>query len=97
MTRGNGAAAGRVMRQHLADQEYLRPPAGYRFTDHLLRSTFAVHLGGVDERHAQVEPQTQGGNLFPAPVVPFAHTPRALTENRDGLARRQRDGTDAGG
>ena len=96
MTRGNGAVPGCVMRQHLTDQEYFRAAAGDRLANDLLRTAVAVHLGGVDQRHAKVEPQTKGGDFRRRPAGMLAHAPRALAKDRDRLAGRERDRANVG-
>ena len=86
VARGNGAAARRMMRQHLADQEHLRTASADGLAHDLFRAAVRVHLGRVDERHPEVEPQAKRGNLRCAPPAIFSHSPRPLAEDHDGLA-----------
>jgi hypothetical protein len=74
------AAAGRVRRQHLADEEDLVAAAGDRLADELLGSPAAVHLGGVDRGEARVEAGAQGVELGRAGGGLVAHVPGALRE-----------------
>ena len=68
-----------VVRIDLADQEHLVAPPGDRLADHLLGAALAVHLGGVDQRHAEVDaraaaPPTSGPRrrrLSPMCQVPW--------------------------
>jgi hypothetical protein len=73
------------MRQHLADQEDLRPAAGDCCSDDFFRAAVPVHFGGVDERHAEIDPETQGGNLASATAPIFPDAPRPLPQDCDGL------------
>ncbi len=82
-----------MVRQHLADEKDFVAPAGDRLANHLLRAAVGVHLGGVDQRHAQVQPQLQGGNLVRTPLLLFTHSPGALAERGNSLARRERHGS----
>ncbi len=40
----------------LADQEHLIAPPLDRLADDFLRAAFAIHFGGIDQRHAEIEP-----------------------------------------
>src|SRR4051794_40751828 len=57
LARGDGGALIGVGGQHLADQEHTVAAALDRLADQLLRRTVAVHLGGVDQAHAQLDAQ----------------------------------------
>jgi hypothetical protein len=50
------------------------------FGHYFLRSAIAVHLRGVDQVHAKLDPQTQRGDFSSALVTVFAHAPRALAK-----------------
>ena len=47
------------MGQDLADQEHVVPTAVDCLPDELFRGAVGIHLGGVDERHPELEPKTQ--------------------------------------
>ena len=49
----------------------------------------AVHLGGVDQRHAEVEPQPQRIRLLGGTARPLAHPPRPLPDGRNLRPVRQ--------
>ena len=55
----------------------------------LLGLALAIHLGGVDERHTELDTEAQRGDLLaPAPAV-AGHLPGALSKRRALLATRQ--------
>ena len=91
---GDGPGAGRILGQHLADDEAFVAPPGHRLGDHLLGAAIAVHLGGVDQRHAEIEPELQRRHLVLARPPAFAHMPGALAELRHFLAGGKRHGGD---
>ena len=82
----DGAAPRRVARQHLADDEHAVAFAGDRLGDDLLGRTVAIHLRGVDQGHAQVDPGLQRRDLVLAPGLALAHAPRAEAEGRHRFA-----------
>jgi hypothetical protein len=47
------------VRQHLADQEHLVTATVDRLADQFFGGAARVHLGGVDQRHAEVESAPQ--------------------------------------
>jgi hypothetical protein len=73
----------------LAHQEDLGAAAGYGVGHHFFGPAFAIHLGGVDQRQAQVQAQAQGGGLAPAAGGVFAHIPGSLPQRGDGNSGRQ--------
>src|SRR5262249_13727463 len=60
---GDGASAGGVLRQHLADDEDLLAAALDGFGHDLLGTAIAIHLRGVDQRHAEVEAEPERRDL----------------------------------
>ena len=84
------AGTGGVGRHDLADQERLVAATRQCFTKHLLRATVGVHLGGVDQRHAQLEAGVQRGDLVAAAAGVLTPAPGALAQHRDELPARQR-------
>ena len=69
------------MRIDLADQEDVVAPSRDRFADHRLGAAFAVHLGGVDQRDAEVEPELERRDLGVELRALLAHAPGALAEH----------------
>ena len=88
------AGAGGVVRIDLADQENAVALALDRLGDDFLGPAFGVHLGGVDQRHAEIDAEAQGIGLPLRVRGAFAHVPGALAESRDLGAVRQSDGGD---
>ena len=86
------ALPGRVVRPHLGDQEDLFAAAGDSLADEYLRIPVRIHLGGVDQVHADVQTTAQRGNLRTAASPTLAEAPGALAEHRDLVSGRQRDG-----
>ena len=77
---GDGAGARGVVGQHLGDEEHLVAAAGDGLADDALGGAAAVHLGGVDVVHAEIEAAAQrrdGG----AAVAVF-DVPGALADHR---------------
>ncbi len=70
----------------VADDERFIAPSFDGLGNNLFGGAVAIHFRGVDQRHAQIEPQAQGGDLVVAVCGLFAHHPSALTENRDRFA-----------
>ena len=60
---GNRAAARRILRVDLADQKHIAASAANRFADQLFGGALSVHLGGIDQRHAEVDSTLQRHNL----------------------------------
>lgn len=89
VARGRHAEARRVDWQDLADDEDLVTPPANGLAYHLFRATVAIHLGGVDERHAEIQTQSERGHLVGATDRLLAHAPRPLAENRYLVTRRQ--------
>lgn len=87
-TRTGHALLAGVVRVDLAHQEHLVAPAADGFADDFLGAPLAIHLGGVDEGHALVDPQLQCRDFGATPVRVFAHAPGALADDRDGNARQ---------
>ena len=81
-----------IVRQHLADDEDFVAPARDRFGDDFLGAAVAIHLGGVDQGHAEIDAEPQRRDLLVALPAVLAHVPGALAERRNGLAVRQPDG-----
>ena len=81
----------RVVRIHLAHDEHLGARAGDRFPDDLLRASLAVHLGGVDEPDAELEPEPERGDFAGALAAPLAHAPRPQSQRGHRRALRKRD------
>ena len=87
---GDTAAPG-VLGIDLADEENLLAEIPQRLAQEALRGALAVHLGGVDQAHAELDPQAQSRRFHLAPAGLFAHPPGALAEHGNTPAIRQRD------
>jgi len=96
LARGDGAGPRRVLRLHLADDEAAVAPPFHCLGNDLFGTPFAIELGGVDQRHAEIEPQSQRSDLVVEGALALAHAPGALAEPRDSFARRKRDGGKSG-
>ncbi|MNP32006.1 hypothetical protein D3C76_1251590 [compost metagenome] len=77
---GNALAAG-VVRVDLADEKDPVALAGDGITHHDLGAAFGVHFCGVDQGHAQVDAQAQGGDFLFMSGGVFAHLPGALADH----------------
>src|SRR5437016_770974 len=76
---GHGQAVTRgVLWIELRHDEHLIAAAGDRLADEPLRASVRIHLGCVDERHAELDPAAQRGNLVLAFARGLAHAPGAL-------------------
>ena len=71
-----------MVRQHLRDEEHLVAPP----LDRLGHDEFglAIHLGGVDMAHPEIEAPPQGGDGV-GPVC-LVEVPRALSDDGDGAS-----------
>src|SRR5205823_13028277 len=83
---GRCSAPGRVMRVDFGDQEDLVAATSNRFADQLLSRAFAVHLGGVDQGHTEVDAAPQGCELACTAAFVFAHFPCTQAEGGDCCA-----------
>ena len=83
------AAAPGVLRIDLADQEDLFAHAAERLTEQGLRYAVAVHFGGIDQGHAEIDPRAKGADLLLAQASVLAHSPGALAEGRHGRPVRE--------
>ena len=86
------ALAAGVVRIDLADQEHALPEVPERFADELLGPALAVHLGGIDEGHPELDPEPQRRDLPPRRPrsSPMRHVPwpRATTSSPPGILTR---------
>src|SRR5450631_943653 len=78
LARGDGAAPRRVARQYFRNQEDVVAPPGDRLGNHQLG--IAIHLGGVDVGHAELDATAQRGNR--ALAVAAVDIPGALPDRR---------------
>src|SRR5437764_205879 len=63
LTSGDRALGAGVVRIHLAYHEDAIAPVGDRGSHDFLGAAITVHFSGVDERHAEIDTETKGGNL----------------------------------
>lgn len=87
-----GTLAG-VVRIDLADDEQLVAPAADRFGNRLLRTALAIHLRRVDQGHAEIDGELDGGDFLGAARAVFAHAPGADSEGRHARTGGKRIGT----
>jgi hypothetical protein len=74
------------MRVDLADDEDGVAPAGDGLAHDLLGAAFAIHFGGVDEGHAEIDAKRQRRHHVGTARARFAHAPGAEPEHRDFAA-----------
>ena len=75
----------------LADDEDLVAPAPDRLADDLFGAAVAVHFGGVDQRHAEIDAGLEAFDLGPGMTGILTHRPGALAERRHLSAIRECD------
>ena len=71
------------MRIDFGDQEHLLALPGDGLADHALGGAVAVHLGGVDQGHAKLDPEADGGDFLFRRSRPFADLPGPLAQRRN--------------
>src|SRR5262249_12112847 len=86
----NGASARGIMRIDLADEIDAIARAGNRVANDLFGATLAVHFGGVDQAHAELEPELQRLELGGALALALAHAPGAEAEHGNFLSGLER-------
>jgi hypothetical protein len=91
---GDRPGGRRVRRQHLRDHERTIAQSGDRLADDRLGAAVGVHLGGVDQRRAELDRATDRGDLGAPRRRAFAHLPRADAECGRPAAPGQRDRRD---
>jgi hypothetical protein len=79
------------VRVHLAHQERLVATARNHLADDLFGPAVAIHLRGIDQRHAEVEAHRQCGDLLRRATWALAHRPGAETQRRHIRAIAKRD------
>ena len=87
---GNHAGARGVVGIDLADDKEVVAQSFGGAGDHLFGAAVAIHLGSVDQSHAELDPEPHGRRLFLRSPAGLTHVPRTLTERRHTLAARQR-------
>ena len=80
------ALAARVVGIDLADEEDLSRQVPNRLADELLGPALAVHLGGVDQGHAELDAEPERRDLLRSAAAVLPHAPGALAERDDLLA-----------
>src|SRR6185437_6637511 len=100
---GHRAAAGGIVRVDLADQEDLVAAAGDDLADHFLGAALAIHLGGIDQRHAEGEPEprylliaARQAQVPQASFSPNVAQTNDLEQFNPAASRRQRKTPSAG-
>jgi hypothetical protein len=92
---GDGAGARGVLGQHFGDEENLLAAPLDGLGHDLLGAAIGVHLGGIDERHAEIEAKAKRCDLLVALARALAHGPGALPKLWHGFAGREADFGDA--
>jgi hypothetical protein len=82
--------------QHLGDEKDLVSPSSDCISDEDLGVAVGVHLGGVDDRHAEVESEAQCRDLVPLSRRVLRHVPASLSEDRDDGPTRKSCRTHSG-
>lgn len=77
------ALAAGIMGIDLADQEHLVTPSLDGPADDFLRTAVGIHLGGIEQRHAEIETGLQAGDLVLGAGGILSHIPCALAERRN--------------
>ena len=73
----------RVLGQHFAgDEKALPRDAVDRLAEQLLDGARAVHLGGIEVRHAELDAAPQRAHRFFAAGTALRHIPRTLSDRR---------------
>jgi hypothetical protein len=77
----HGAPATRVVREHLADEEHVVAAVGDGLAYQHLGRAVGVHLGGVDDGHAQAYTEAQRRDLRGPALGPFGEMAGALSQS----------------
>ena len=88
---GDGAGPRRVLRLDLAHDEAVVAASFDRRGNDLLGTALRVKLGRVDQRHAEIETQSESRDLLVERAPALTHPPGALAELRHFIARVERD------
>src|SRR5256885_10058125 len=91
LARDNRSLPRCVVRVDLADQKNVVALTLDCLSDYFLSATVAVHLGGVDQRHPEVDSQLQCGDFALAVARTLPHLPSPEAENGHQSARWQRN------
>ncbi len=78
-----------MLRQNLADQENLAAPIAKRLGDELLGRAARIHLGGVDDGHAEVYRHLQRGDFVEAVTGDAPPCPMCRRQGPESLRRRE--------
>src|ERR1700755_2689991 len=81
------------MGKDLADQKDVVSASLDRFPDKLLGAAVGIHLGSVNQSHAEIDAEAQRRDLLVSPTRVLGHVPSALTEDRNGLSGGEPDGS----
>lgn len=70
------------MRIRLRNNEHAIPLVLDRVSHNLFRAAFAVHFGGIDQCHAELDSKPQCGDFILVRPRVLAHAPGTLAEHR---------------
>ena len=86
LTGGHGAVAARIFRKDLRNEKHFVTSPADRICNYLFGAAVAVHLGGVDQRHAQIQSELQGCDFLGVLAAIFSHSPGTLAQGGDAFA-----------
>jgi hypothetical protein len=86
---GDNAGARAVVWIDLADDEELVSKAMGGSGDDLFGASAAIHLGCVDQGHAEIDAEPQRHSLFGGMAPVLSHVPGSLPQRRHPLATAQ--------
>src|SRR5581483_6028854 len=87
----HGTFARGIVRIDFGNQKRPIALTGERLADQRLRQSLAVHLGGIDKSHAQVEAEPDRCDLLDTTRPVFAVAPSAQSQCRNGFAGSKSD------
>ena len=74
------------MRIHLANNEHALALTLDRIGHDFFRAAFAVHFGGIDQCHAELDSEAQGRDFILVRPLVLAHAPCALAKHGHAFA-----------
>jgi hypothetical protein len=92
---GDDAGVRGILRQHLAHDKHLVAASLDGLGHDPLGLSVAIHLGGVDQPHAELEAELERGDLLGPATRALAHAPGPLAEARHASASGELERWDA--
>src|SRR5271166_5412243 len=81
------------MGKDLADQKDVVSASLDRLPDKLLGAAVRIHLGSVNQSHAEIDAEAQRRDLLVSSAGVLGHVPSALTEDENGFPGGKPDGS----